>query len=218
MKRDIDLARALLFDIESEGADCPINRLRGTVTTETAAVETSERVRYHLRLLIDAGLVKEVDRTSSGVPCVRLTNAGHELIEVARSDVRWREAKQYTRDSTGGLSLTVLRAVLTKWAVEGVTTAGRTYPRSYRRGYRPYYHRVDPRRRYEGYRFDYREPLTEEDDLAIVRTRPDYLERSEKIDVWNRYERDYVTPVDRYDYPVETEEQNVGVSFPIYLV
>ncbi|MEM6331054.1 MAG: DUF2513 domain-containing protein, partial [Planctomycetota bacterium] len=86
MKRDIDLARSLLLDIESEGQDCAINRLRNGVVPEGVAAESSDRVRYHLRLLIDAGLVKEVDRASDGVPCVRLTYAGHEMIELARSD------------------------------------------------------------------------------------------------------------------------------------
>ncbi|MEM9187228.1 MAG: DUF2513 domain-containing protein [Planctomycetota bacterium] len=237
MKRDIDLARALLFDIESEGADCPINRLRATLpvdagVTETVAGETPDRVRYHLRLLIDSGLVKEVDRTSAGVPCVRLTNAGHELLELSRSDARWREAKQYTRDSTGGYSLTVVRAVLTKWAVEGVSTTSRGYYRGYRRAYRPYYHRVAPPRRYDGYRYDYRDAIAEEEDLRLVRTRPDYRERVEareplngngryggrdaSYEVWDGVDRDYSGPVDRYDYPAEVD--GVGVSLPIYLV
>ncbi len=213
MKRDIDLARQLLFDIENEAEDCAISRLRNAVVPESVAAESSDRVRYHLRLLIDGGLVKEVDRTSAGVPCVRLTNAGHELLELARSDARWRDAKQYTKESTGGLSLTVIRAVLTKWAVEGVS--GRRY-RAPRRVYRPYYHRVEPPRRTYDYREPvYRDPLFDDDDLQLVRTRPDYRER---FDIGETYEREPVIPADRYDYSRETIENEVGVSLPIYLV
>ncbi|MEM6799157.1 MAG: DUF2513 domain-containing protein [Planctomycetota bacterium] len=214
MKRDIDLARQLLFDIESEGQDCSITRLRNGVVPETVAAESSDRIRYHLRLLIDAGLVKEVDRTTAGTPCVRLTNAGHELLELARSDSRWRDAKQYTRDSTGGLSLTVIRAVLTKWAVEGVAT--RRY-RTPRRVYRPYYHRVEPRRRYYDYREPaaVRDPLFDDEELRLVRTRPDYRER---FDVADTYDRETAAAEERYDYTPEPVDGEVGVSLPIYLV
>src|SRR5687768_10619769 len=113
MKRDLDLARQLLLDIENRGADCSVSVLRTGPNHEA-----EERVRYNLRLLIDAGLLKEIDRTASGVPCVRLTDAGHELIELTRSESRWRDAKSACRERTGGLSLTVIRGILLQWAVE----------------------------------------------------------------------------------------------------
>ena len=125
MKRDIDLARQLLFDIEARGADCSVSVLR--TTTDQAA---EERVRYHLRLLVDAGYLKEIDRTAGGVPCLRLTDAGHELVELVRSDVHWRHAKWICHERTGGLSLTVIRTLVTQWA-----TAPR--PRRAWRRYRP---------------------------------------------------------------------------------
>lgn len=114
MKRDVDLARQLLLDIEGRGADCSVSVLR---TGPNHDVE--ERVRYHLRLLIDAGLLKEVDRAANGVPCVRLTDAGHELIELSRSGERWGQAKAACLERTGGLSLIVLRHILVRWAVAG---------------------------------------------------------------------------------------------------
>lgn len=112
MKRDIDLTRQLLLDIEARGADCSVSVLRAD-----ADHDAQERVRYHLRLLVDAGCLKEIDRTSSGVPCLRLTDAGHELIELARSESRWREAKWACHERTGGLSLTVVRGILLDWAL-----------------------------------------------------------------------------------------------------
>lgn len=113
MKRDIDLARQLLLDIEGRGADCSVSVLRTGPNHDA-----EERVRYHLRLLIDAGLLKEIDRTSGGVPCVRLTDAGHEVIELTRNESRWREAKLACQDRTGGLSLAVIREILWQWAFE----------------------------------------------------------------------------------------------------
>jgi hypothetical protein len=169
MKRDIDLARGLLLDIENRGSDCSVSILRTGPNHEA-----EERVRYHLRLLVDAGFLKEVDRTAGGVPCLRLTDAGHEMIELTRSESRWRDAKWACQERTGGLSLVVIRGILLQWALEGT--------------------RYRPRRRYtvatndliegryRGRRSPYRfEPLVEEvadevadDEVRYIRVRPAY--------------------------------------------
>ena len=169
MKRDLDLARQLLLEIENRGADCSVSVLRTGPNHEA-----EERVRYHLRLLIDAGMLKEVDRTAGGVPCLRLTDAGHETIELTRNESRWREAKYACQERTGGLSLGVIRNLLSHWALESP--------------------RLRPRRRYtidapslvegryRGRRSPYRfEPFVEgeletaEDEVRYVRVRPSYL-------------------------------------------
>jgi hypothetical protein len=122
MQRDVDLMRQLLLDIERNGATCAIDTLRTHVPHDG-----DERVRYHLRLLTDAGLVKENGHDhgfaavpAAGTPCVRLTHAGQEFIELARSDARWREAKAAVLASTGGVPLWVLRALLMKWGWRSV--------------------------------------------------------------------------------------------------
>ncbi len=120
MKRDLDLARQLLLDIENRGTDCSVSVLRSG-----SNYQSEEQVRYHLRLLIDADLLKEIDRTSAGIPCVRLTHDGHELLELARSEPRWREAKHACQERLGGLSLTVIRGILLRWAVSATTRSPR---------------------------------------------------------------------------------------------
>lgn len=148
MKRDIDLARQLLLDIESRGIDCSVSVLRSGPNQEA-----EDRIRYHLRLLIDAGFLKEVDRTSNGIPCLRLTNEGHELLELSRNENRWREAKWACHERIGGLSLTVIRGILIRSAVQGGY--------GYRRRVRPTYYYHDGRR--ELYREPaYREPVVRE--------------------------------------------------------
>jgi hypothetical protein len=122
VKRDVDLCRQLLLDIEGRGSDCSASVLRAD-----AEHDVEHRVRYHLRLLVDAGFLKEIDRTPGGVPCVRLTDAGHELIELVRSESRWRDARQACLDRTGGLSLAVIRAVLMDWALAPVRYRRRRY-------------------------------------------------------------------------------------------
>lgn len=196
MKRDIDLCRQLLFDLEARGPECAIHLLRGGL-----ANEAEDRLRFHLRLLSDAGLVKEINQSTGGMACVRLTNSGIELIELCRSDARWRDAKAMVLDRTGGLSLTVIRTLLTKWAVDAASHAHR--PRS---GYLPYYRRGDSLLRYDSYRTD-RNLAEHDDELRLVRTAPDYRER------W--HDTHYY-----HGHHVETDavEPEVGVQLPIYLV
>jgi hypothetical protein len=139
MKRDIDLARQLLLDIEARGADCSVSVLR-----TAADHEAEERVRYHLRLLIDAGYLKEIDRTTNGVPCLRLTDAGHELIELTRSESRWRRAKRACHERTGGVSLTIIRGLLVKSALS-------PQPRRWHRFRRPMTDSLIVDRPFDGY-------------------------------------------------------------------
>lgn len=211
MKRDLDLVRQLLFDIEAHGASCAITALRPNL-----AEGADQRIRYHLRLLIDAQLVKELDRDANGAPCVRLTNSGHELLELSRVDTRWHEARRCAAEETGGESLTVIRAVLTKWAVQGAVHPAAS---AYRR-YRPMYHRVE-RPLHNGYYYE-REPLVEEPLAENMRPRVSYRTRPwrERFDWRDAYERDgYCT---RYSDFAETEpgyeESGIGVSLPVSLV
>ncbi len=245
MKRDLDLCRQLLADIEGHGTDCAVTALRpGT------SGEAEETVRYHIRLLIDAGFVKEVDRPQNGVPCVRLTNGGHEMLELSHNENRWREAKWLVGERTGTQSLTVIRSVLARWATEA-TLHGDRYNRP-RRGYnylpsypaagygtasyyRPYapaprtvYHRVEPR-----YRFERDLDATPtEPRPAPAPTRPAYayLERFDWRDAAERdsfyrsdslYHREpmYREPLHREGYYRDAEACDYdGVTLPTHVV
>ena len=216
MKRDVDLIRQLLFDLERQGADCAVDAMRNG-----AAHEIDERSRYHLRLMIDAGLAKETDRTSAGQPCLRLTNAGHEFLDLCRGEGRWREAKWLVHEQTGGLSLTVLRAVLTKWAVEGFARSERQ--RRWRRSYRPYYQERneyhgepayrepvyrEPAYRVDSYRYE-REPAFKDEPIRLVRPRRNY--------------REAIEPSGRWDHELAgldgtIADEPLGVSLPVHMI
>lgn len=244
MKRDLDLCRQLLADMEGHGPDCAVTALRPGTTGEG-----EETVRYHLRLLIDADLVKEVDRHTGGVPCVRLTNAGHELLELSHSEARWREAKWVVGERTGTQSLTVIRSVLARWAYEAATVGERWRPRraavaqrpyAYATSHRPYYHRVEPRpepRVEPRYRFEreaeptFVEPTRAEPRLATtsVRSPYAYLERFDwrsPVDWRDAGERDtyyrdehYRTPWRREELYAEREFVDLdGVTLPTHVV
>jgi hypothetical protein len=206
MKRDVDFIRHLLFDIERHGADCSLDVLRNG-----SSPDTDHRTQYHVRLLVDAGLAREVDRTAGGVPCVRLTNAGHEFVELCRSDLRWREAKWFVQEHAGGLSIAVLRAVLTKWAVDAITRSDRV--RRWRRSYRPYYYRDfyrgEPGYRVDSYRYE-REPLVDDEIVRHARARAAYRDRVEQADDW----------VYGPDAPLDETfaEDSLGVSLPVNMI
>jgi hypothetical protein len=203
MKRDVDIIRQLMFDIERQGAECPLDVLRNG-----ASPETDERLRYHVRLLIDAGLAQQAEHGSQ--MCVRLTSAGHELLDLCRSEPRWREAKWIVQEQTGGLSLTVLRAVLTKWAIEGISRNERR--RRWRRAYRPHYDRVyyhdDPAYRVESYRYE-RGPEFEEEPIRLVRPRRDYREPADGIDRWDHA---------RTGQEDTLADEPLGVSLPVHMI
>lgn len=168
MKRDLDLARQLLLNIENRGTDCSVSVLRSGPEHET-----DERIRHHLRLLIDAGLLKEIDRTSSGIPCVRMTHDGHELIELARHESRWSEAKWVCQDRIGGLSLSVIRSILLRWAIGGAPRARHAYAaRSLR--YAPERYAPEPYREGAAYRIDRFEDydVVNNDRTRYVRVEP----------------------------------------------
>jgi len=198
MKRDLDLCRQLLLDLEAQGPDCALNVLRTGL-----AHDAEERVRFHVRLLLDAGLVREADRTINGVSCVRLTHAGCELLDLCRDEAVWNDAKACVRERTGSLSLTLVRNVLIRWALEAVADSARSA-----RTPRPYFHRPSAVRPtsgalYERYR-ERRDALTEEEAFRLVRSRPEYRERLD----W-RYD------LGQCDY--EASEGARGSSLPIYL-
>lgn len=211
MKRDLDLARQLLLDIENRGTDCSVSVLRSGTNHQS-----EEQVRYHLRLLIDAGLLKEIDRTSAGIPCVRLTHDGHELLELARSENRWREAKYACQERIGGLSLSVVRGILLRWAVAATARQPRYYrtPAPRRLRYENDLPRERAAYRVEPYRTaerlierDYWEDDLRYDNVRYVDVRPEYDEYR------GRYSR-YGVDLDG-DGRVDVE---VGSDLPGYLI
>jgi hypothetical protein len=224
MQRDLDLARQILFDLEAHGAETSLTNLHPSNLGEPrASQELDDRVRYHLRLLVDAGLVKEVERTTAGVPSVRLTNSGHELLELARSEPNWREAKRICRERTGGLSLAVVRTLLVKWAVQSTAgqydspygqSAGRRYRRPVARSYREtpplvssvWEQEVDESA--PGWRLAGHRPTRD----GATGYRPDYRETFAWTDASDTRPRF----VEEGYYRAPAEE--IGVTLPIYVV
>ena len=116
MKRDMDLARRVLGEIEAAPFDL------GGVELSLPDVDDVS-LQYHLLLLSEAGLIEVIDVSDmSGaayIP-VRLTWQGHEFVEAARNESIWSKAKAAVAAKTGGMAFEVLSAVLKEYATRAV--------------------------------------------------------------------------------------------------
>ncbi len=105
MKRDMELVRALLLDIEGE--DKP-----------DLSKWSEKQQLYHLDILIEAGLVlgypiKDGKGETATVETIRLTWDGHEFLDAARNEKVWSKAKEKLKTVGGSVSLPVLTSLLT---------------------------------------------------------------------------------------------------------
>jgi hypothetical protein len=87
MKRDMDLIRMLLLQQEDGKKPPGLDEYPGEVQA------------YHAGLLIDAGLVEGQTAPGGqgeiiGAVITRLTWAGHDFLDAARSDTVWNKAKE----------------------------------------------------------------------------------------------------------------------------
>ena len=105
MKRDFDLIRAILFDVQ---AAPPLE----SIEEFKHAGKSQEEVCAHISLLIEAGLVGgEVTLYHGDPPSAiihRLTWRGHDFLEAMSDDSLWTRAKQSVLLPAGGVMFDVL--------------------------------------------------------------------------------------------------------------
>lgn len=111
MKRDLDLVREVLLQVEALPAGPP------------AQYRTSEIddpvLLAHFELVIAAGLVNGKIARSQGtrgdvISISGLTWEGHEWIEMVRSQAVWSEIKSTLLDNGGALTFELTKALATK--------------------------------------------------------------------------------------------------------
>ena len=100
MKRDIEYARALLKRMEEKPEPYWTGRTKLKMSKE------EQKERYHLQLLCDAGLVVEENKD-----VYRLTNQGHEFIDVISKDDDWTEIKQRAARVSANAGLNILMRI-----------------------------------------------------------------------------------------------------------
>ena len=104
MKRDMDLIRALLLKVE----EAPY----GALWSGEMPGYTHQQVLYHVELANDAGLIEASLLNPDGFLVRRLTYAGHEFLDAARSDKIWNKAKETVMNNAGTLTLEALKTAL----------------------------------------------------------------------------------------------------------
>ncbi|HQL95572.1 MAG TPA: DUF2513 domain-containing protein [Candidatus Hydrogenedentes bacterium] len=113
MQRDMDLIRKMLMDLEDGGN-------RAWEGRDRKDPEHAARVKYHAFVLVDAGYAQGVDVTGLGSAhpeseLTSLTWAGHEFLDAARDEGRWKQAKALGA-GVGGMAVSVLKELLVSLA------------------------------------------------------------------------------------------------------
>ena len=106
MKRDMDLARNILIELE-EGEEAI-----GPFQLEQSDV-SGEKLGYHVLLLAEAGLIEAEDHRALSRDWdwrpLRLTWEGHEFLEEIRDEGIWKRAVALVKNKTGGVAFELLK-------------------------------------------------------------------------------------------------------------
>ncbi|MGD0223084.1 MAG: DUF2513 domain-containing protein [Terriglobia bacterium] len=108
MKRDMDLIRAVLIEVEKLPYDGGFHHI-------SVEGHSEEEVTYHVLLAHEHGLIDAANLTTMDGVCwkpKRLTYQGHEFLDSARSDTVWNKAKEKLLTTTGTITLEALKVVL----------------------------------------------------------------------------------------------------------
>ena len=107
MKRDMELARKILFFLEDRSSFEAVSEL---------PIEGYDRrdVMYHMLLLAQAGLVDfEPEKTKNNriikAHILGLNWAGHEFLDSVRSEKIWRKLVKYTKEKGEALPFEILK-------------------------------------------------------------------------------------------------------------
>ncbi|WP_181318191.1 DUF2513 domain-containing protein [Pseudogemmobacter blasticus] len=101
MRRDEEHIRKLLLEYESE--DDWLLLMPGT-TTDATPDELKER--YHILLMMDAGLLAIV-----GSGAFRITNSGHDYLEAIRDDGIWKKTLAVVAETGGNATLELIKTL-----------------------------------------------------------------------------------------------------------
>jgi hypothetical protein len=106
MKRDMDLIRQILLDLEADVETAP-----GRYDLRT--------IFHHKALLVDAGLVTGTtyhEGSDYKALVGHLTWDGHEFLDAARDETGWKAVMKKVGESAGTTSMAVIQAMLIEFA------------------------------------------------------------------------------------------------------
>ncbi|MCY4489730.1 MAG: DUF2513 domain-containing protein [Deltaproteobacteria bacterium] len=104
MKRDPELLRALLVEMESSYSP-----------TTVVTIDRSAEDWHHFQLLCDEGLVDEI-----GQATFRLTSSGHDFLDAIRDESRWQKVMGRVQQTGGDWTLGILKELALQFLKETV--------------------------------------------------------------------------------------------------
>jgi len=116
MKRNMNLIRKILIETEKS------SDYNGFIDL-TIDDYTDKEISYHVMLLSEANLIIALDMSSLAGPDykpVRLTWDGHEFLEAAKDDSRWKKAVDTVANKGGGMVFAILKDILISLTREAV--------------------------------------------------------------------------------------------------
>jgi hypothetical protein len=119
MKRDLDLIRDILLDVENWNTPQPLTL--GNLQYEG---KTKQEIGYQLELLydkhyVDVRILKGHDGISYEEALIlRMTMAGHDYLDSVRSPEVWKKTKAKLEKVGGGATLDVIKDVASKILAE----------------------------------------------------------------------------------------------------
>lgn len=123
MKRNLDLIRRILLDIETPDGGAAHHSGFGHLT---ARGYDPDAIQYHVQLMHDAGLIVADELVPGQWWPERITWAGHEFLDLARDDTRWEHAKRDVDDQVGSAPFHVVRDLLARRVGEELAPLSRT--------------------------------------------------------------------------------------------
>lgn len=115
MKRDMDLVRDILIEIEN-----------GKLSeAKQIGNYDKESVLYHIQIMNEAGLllanfISESTRDIVDARIDRLTWKGHDFLDAARDDTLWKKAKDFLKQKFSTVAFDVLLKLLIKLSQESL--------------------------------------------------------------------------------------------------
>ena len=120
MKRDLELIRAILLEVE----ELPIGQFLSSIEIEG---HSDEVIAEHVRLLEEVNFIEAQlahGRSNFGALQVkayaitRLLNDGHDFIANAKNPTIWKKTTNFIQERGGDVSLAVTKAVMAKEALQ----------------------------------------------------------------------------------------------------
>ena len=110
MQRDLGLCRRIMLQIEAHPKpyDVPLD-----------LEAPREMIAYQVEKLVEEGLVHGEDRSTPeryDWAAHRLTAAGHDLIELGRSEAAWNYALEALSNKETGMTVALMRKILDDYA------------------------------------------------------------------------------------------------------